>query len=58
MNYQKWREIKMTPAYKTFNKSVTDILCTKLAKNVDKTLETMLKAEENWFWGSILKIFK
>ena len=44
------------PAFKTFNKSVTDI--NKLAKNVDKTLETMLKADENWFWGSILKIFK
>jgi DNA-binding transcriptional regulator GbsR (MarR family) len=44
------------PAYATFNKSVTDI--NKLAKNVDKTLETMLKAEENWFWGSVIKIFK
>jgi DNA-binding transcriptional regulator GbsR (MarR family) len=44
------------PAYQTFNQSVTDI--NKLAKNVDKTLETMLKAEESWFWGSILKIFK
>ena len=44
------------PAFKTFNKSVTDI--NKLAKNVDKTLETMIKADENWFWGSILKIFK
>jgi DNA-binding transcriptional regulator GbsR (MarR family) len=44
------------PAYKTFNKSVTDI--NKLAKNVDKTLETMIKADESWFWGSILKIFK
>ncbi len=44
------------PAYKTFNKSITDI--NKLAKNVDKTLETMLKAEESWFWGSIFKIFK
>ncbi|AMR31520.1 transcriptional regulator [Mucilaginibacter sp. PAMC 26640] len=43
-------------AYKTFHKSVTDI--NKLAKNVDKTLETMLKAEENWFWKSIFKIFK
>ncbi len=42
--------------YRTFNKSVTDI--NKLAKNVDKTLDTMLKAEENWFWGSIFKIFK
>jgi DNA-binding transcriptional regulator GbsR (MarR family) len=43
-------------AYKTFNKSVTDI--NKLAKNVDKTLETMIKADESWFWGAILKIFK
>ena len=44
------------PAFKTFNKSVTDI--NKLAKNVDKTLETMIKADESWFWGSVLKIFK
>jgi DNA-binding transcriptional regulator GbsR (MarR family) len=44
------------PQYKTFNKSITDI--NKLAKNVDRTLDTMLKAEENWFWGSIFKIFK
>ncbi|WP_207425618.1 GbsR/MarR family transcriptional regulator [Pedobacter sp. SYSU D00535] len=44
------------PEYKTFNKSVTDI--NMLAKNVDKTLDTMLKAEENWFWGSLFKIFK
>src|SRR6185312_542021 len=44
------------PVYKTFNKSITDI--NKLAKNVDKTFETMLKADESWFWGSILKVFK
>ena len=44
------------PKFRTFNKSVTDI--NKLAKNVDKTLDTMLKAEENWFWGSIFKLFK
>ncbi len=44
------------PAYNTFNRTVTDI--NKLAKNVDKTLDTMLKAEESWFWGSIVKIFK
>jgi len=42
--------------YKTFNKSVTDIQ--KLAKNVDKTLEAMIRADESWFWGSMLKIFK
>lgn len=44
------------PEYKTFITSVNDI--NKLAKNVDKTLETMLKAEESWFWGAVLKIFK
>ncbi|WP_342645690.1 MarR family transcriptional regulator [Mucilaginibacter sp. CSA2-8R] len=44
------------PAYKTFKTSVTNI--NKLAKNVNKTLDTMLKAEENWFWSSIFKIFK
>lgn len=43
-------------AYKTFKKSLTDI--NKLAKNVNRTLETMIKAEESWFWGSIFKIFK
>jgi DNA-binding transcriptional regulator GbsR (MarR family) len=47
---------KNDPEYKTFNQSVNDI--NKLAKNVDKTLDTMLKAEESWFWGSIMKVFK
>jgi DNA-binding transcriptional regulator GbsR (MarR family) len=47
---------KNDPEYKAFNQSITDI--NKLAKNVDKTLETMLKADESWFWGSIFKIFK
>ncbi|RCH55511.1 transcriptional regulator [Mucilaginibacter hurinus] len=42
--------------YKTFKTSVTDI--SKLAANVNKTLDTMIKAEENWFWGSIFKLFK
>jgi len=44
------------PEYTTFKKSIKDI--NKLAINVDKTLETMLKAEESWFWGSVLKVFK
>lgn len=42
--------------YKTFKTSITNI--NKLAVNVDKTLDTMLKAEENWFWGSLFKIFR
>ena len=44
------------PAYKTFKKSIGDIQ--KLAGTVGKTLDTMLKAEESWFWGGIFKIFK
>ncbi|GAB2526379.1 GbsR/MarR family transcriptional regulator [Rufibacter soli] len=44
------------PEFNTFKTTVTDI--NKLAGNVDKTLETMLKAEENWFFGSIFKLFK
>lgn len=30
----------------------------KLGLQADKTLDVMIKAEENWFTGSILKIFK
>ncbi|MGB4775506.1 MAG: MarR family transcriptional regulator [Daejeonella sp.] len=44
------------PEFKTFKTTITDIK--KLANNVDKTLETMLKTEESWFWGSIFKLFK
>ncbi|QNN41488.1 GbsR/MarR family transcriptional regulator [Pedobacter roseus] len=44
------------PEFITFKKSIKDI--NKLAGNVDKTLETMLKAEESWFWGSVMKVFK
>ncbi|MDB5288365.1 MAG: transcriptional regulator, ArsR family [Mucilaginibacter sp.] len=44
------------PEFKTFNKSVTDI--NKLAKNVNRTLEIMLKADGNWFWKGIFKLFK
>ncbi len=44
------------PAFKTFKTTTGSI--GKLAGNVNKTFETMLKAEENWFWGSLFKIFK
>lgn len=44
------------PEFKTFKTSVTDMH--KLTKNVNRTLETMLKADENWFFGSIFKLFK
>jgi DNA-binding transcriptional regulator GbsR (MarR family) len=30
----------------------------KFAEQADKTLDIMIKADENWFWGSMLKLFK
>ena len=30
----------------------------RIATNADRTLDTMIKAEENWFFGGILKLFK
>lgn len=44
------------PNFKSFSSSIKSI--NKLAKNVDKTLDTMIKAEENWFWKSLFKLFK
>lgn len=41
---------------KTFLDTVSSIK--KLGKQADKTLDVMIKAEENWFVGNLLKIFK
>ncbi|RYY52466.1 MAG: MarR family transcriptional regulator [Chitinophagaceae bacterium] len=41
---------------KAFLDTVTGIK--KLGKQADKTLDMMVKAEENWFVGNILKLFK
>lgn len=30
----------------------------KLGKQADRTLDTMIKAEESWFIGSLMKVFK
>ncbi|MFM2336934.1 MAG: hypothetical protein RL115_127 [Bacteroidota bacterium] len=30
----------------------------KLGRQADKTLDTMIKAEESWFMGALMKIFK
>lgn len=30
----------------------------KFARQADKSLEMMIRAEENWFWNSLLKILK
>jgi len=41
---------------KTFVDTVSSIK--KLGKQADKTLDVMIKAEENWFVGNLIKIFK
>lgn len=41
---------------KAFTDTITGIQ--RMANNADKTLETMMKAEENWFFGGIIKLFK
>ena len=30
----------------------------KFAQQADKTLDMMIKADENWFWGNMLKLLK
>ena len=41
---------------KTFVEIVGNIK--KLGKQADKTLDVMIKAEENWFVGNLVKLFK
>jgi len=41
---------------KTFVDTVSGIK--KLGMQADKTLDVMIKAEENWFVGSLMKLFK
>ena len=41
---------------KTFVDTVSSIK--KLGKQADKTLDVMIKAEENWFLGTMMKFFK
>ena len=40
----------------SFVKTVTDIH--ELASKIDRSVETMLKADENWFFGAILKLLR
>jgi DNA-binding transcriptional regulator GbsR (MarR family) len=42
--------------YQTFSETVTGIR--KMAKSADKTLETLIKADENWFLGPFMKLIK
>ena len=41
---------------KTFVDTISSIK--KLGKQADKTLDTMIKAEESWFISSLMKVFK
>ena len=41
---------------KAFTDTVGNIK--RFAGQAEKTLDTIIKAEENWFWGSVLKLFK
>ncbi len=41
---------------KSFVETISGIK--KLSKQADKTLDTMIKAEESWFIGSLMKILK
>jgi DNA-binding transcriptional regulator GbsR (MarR family) len=45
-----------TEEAKTFQKTVQDIH--QFAGKIDKSVETMVKADENWFFGAILKLLR
>jgi hypothetical protein len=45
-----------TTEAKQFSKTIADIHT--LANKMDKGMETMIKADENWFYGAILKLLK
>jgi DNA-binding transcriptional regulator GbsR (MarR family) len=45
-----------TAEAKQFTKTIVDIHT--LANKMDKGMETMIKADENWFYGAILKLLK
>jgi DNA-binding transcriptional regulator GbsR (MarR family) len=47
---------KRNPEIKSFADSMNSIK--KFSEQADKIMGVMIKAEENWFWGSFLKIFK
>jgi len=42
-------------AVKTFTDTIQNIR--KFSEQADKTLDTMIKADEHWFWSSLMKLF-
>lgn len=47
---------KDDPEVKAFTESISNIK--KFASHAERTLDTIIKAEENWFWSSFIKLFK
>jgi DNA-binding transcriptional regulator GbsR (MarR family) len=47
---------KKDPEVKVYLDAIEGIK--KFATQADKTLDTVMKAEENWFWGTMIKMFK
>ena len=47
---------KNDKAVKTFTEAIENIK--KFSLQADKTLDTIIKADENWFVGTMLKLFK
>ncbi len=47
---------KKDPELKAFTETVGSI--GKFAKQADKSMEVIMKADESWFWGSLVKWFK
>lgn len=46
---------KRDKAVKTFTDTIHNIR--KFSDQADKALDTMIKADEHWFWGSVVKMF-
>ena len=47
---------KNNPDVKAFTETIGNIK--KFAGQAESTLDTIIKAEENWFWSSFLKLFR
>ncbi len=47
---------KKDPELKAFTETVGSI--GKFAKQADRSMEVIMKADESWFWGSLVKWFK
>ncbi len=47
---------KRNPEIKAFTESIDNIK--KFAAQAEKSMDVMIRAEENWFWSSFLKLFK